>query len=96
MNVDTDPCESSSIVLNDEEVAFGEKHGVFPEHTDFIMVTRPRVPHTLRFPVSYFEEESKNMAYMSKWVTNVLAEVAPVKPGSFTTALLLPTKEHYQ
>ncbi|KAK3830268.1 MAG: hypothetical protein JOS17DRAFT_775596 [Linnemannia elongata] len=93
MKVDTDPCESSSIVLNDEEVAFGEKHGVFPEHTDFIMVTRPRVPHTLRFPVSYFKEESKNMVYMCKWVTNVLAEVAPVKPGSFTTALLRPSKE---
>ncbi|KAG9060848.1 hypothetical protein KI688_007917 [Linnemannia hyalina] len=94
MKVDTDPCESSSVILNDEEVAFGEKHGVFPEHTDFITVTRPRVPHTLRFPVSYFKEESKNMAYMCKWVTNALAEVAPVKLGSFTTALLLPPKEN--
>ncbi|KAF9536743.1 hypothetical protein EC957_009808 [Mortierella hygrophila] len=94
MKVDTDPCESSSIILNDEEVAFGEKHGVFPEHTEFITVTRTRVPHTLRFPVSYFKEESKNMAYMCKWVTSALAEVAPVKPGSFTTALLLPPKEN--
>ena len=40
MKVDSDPCESSSLVLNDEEVAFGEKHGVFPEHTDFIIVNR--------------------------------------------------------
>ncbi|KAG9062078.1 hypothetical protein KI688_006801 [Linnemannia hyalina] len=76
------------------QVAFGEKHGVFPEHTDFITVTRPRVPHTLRFPVSYFKEESKNMAYMCKWVTNALAEVAPVKPGSFPTTLLLPPKKN--
>lgn len=94
MKVDTDPCESSSMILNDEEAAFGEKHGVFPEHTDFITVTRLRVPHTLRFPVSYFKEESKNMAYMCKWVTNALAAVAPVKPGSFTTALLHLPKEN--
>jgi len=93
MKVDSDPCESSSLVLNDEEVAFGEKHGVFPEHTDFIIVNRSRVPHALRFPVSYFKEESKDMAYMCKWVTNTLAKVAPVKPGSFTTALLLLSKE---
>ncbi|KAF8925972.1 hypothetical protein BGZ47_002944 [Haplosporangium gracile] len=81
--------DSSSPILNSQEAAFAAEHGAFPEHTNFITVTRSKVPHSVRFPVAYFGKESKNRNYMRNWVTHILAEVAPVKPSSFTTAILL-------
>ncbi|KAF9110770.1 hypothetical protein BGW39_004593, partial [Mortierella sp. 14UC] len=86
--MDTDD-DTSSIRLTTQEFEFGLENGAFPDRTEFITVTRSRVPYTMRFPVSFFGDKSTDIAYMSKWVEIVLAEDAPVRPGSFRTAKLL-------
>ncbi|KAG0365642.1 hypothetical protein BGX24_004033 [Mortierella sp. AD032] len=91
METDSEPVSQE---LNTQEFEFGIQHGAFPEHTDYIKVTRSRTSHFVRFPVTFFGEKSTNLSYMADWVKAVLTEVVAIKPGSFKTATLLrPTAD---
>ncbi|KAF9915684.1 hypothetical protein FBU30_001808, partial [Linnemannia zychae] len=75
---------SGSPILNTQEVAFAEEHGVYPEKVEFITVKNNRRVHWMKFPTSYFGAAgSVKLSFMEEWTTHVLAKVAPPKPKSF-------------